>query len=268
MTSRLRVMGLSVLALGALNLTAAVKAETMGSKSYLDSRIQTAMYSPDEVYRLHAIVGRSSLIQFEKGETVNLESGLIVNGDKDAWELGATLDGTALTLKPKTDEDPNTNLIIKTNKRIYPVDLVLVKRLADSTYILRWTYPVPPDAKKVPVRDLNPNPCDGVMNRDYQRRGDKAVSPYEVWDNGTFTCARFPTNMPRPVVYEVLPDGTEMLANVRTVQNILVVHGVGTLYRFRLNNQVLEVRTRQRLGGFYNYNQTTTGDVRVIKNDN
>ena len=242
-------------------------AEVMGKQSFLDPRMQRAMYSPDEVYRLNAFVGRTSLIEFEKGETVNEDNGLITNGDASAWHLGANVDGTAVSLKPATDKEPNTNLIIKTNKRTYVVDLVLVNRLPDMTYVLRWDYPVPPGAKKLaPERDLHPNPCAGVANRDYQRRGDRGISPFEAWDNGTFTCFRFHTNMPRPVVYEVMPDGTEMLTNVRTVQNILVVHGVSTLFRFRLNDQVLEVRTRQRLGGFYNYDQTTTGDIRVIKN--
>ena len=261
--NRLKAVALAVLSYG---VAAGVQAEVLGKQSYLDSRMQRALYSADEVYRINAYVGRTSLIEFEKGETVNEENGLIVTGDSAAWNGGATLDGTAVSLKPGTTNDPNTNLLIKTNKRTYAVDLVLVSRLADMTYVLRWDYPAPPGAKKTVERDLNPNPCNGTMNRAYQRRGDKGISPYEAWDNGTFTCFRFPTNMPRPVVYEVMPDGTEMMTNVRTVQNILVVHGVSELFRFRLSDQVLEVRTRQRLGGFYNYDQTTTGEIRVIKN--
>ena len=257
---------IGALALAVMGLASPAQAESQGRPSVLDSRMQTAIYSPDEVYRLNAYVGRGSLIELEKGETVNQDNGLIVTGDPEAWELAATVDGTAVSLKPKTQADPNTNLIIRTNKRTYPVDLVLVNGVPKMTYVLRWTYPAAADAKRVPNPGLI-NPCDGVINRSYQRRGDTVLSPYEAWDNGTFTCFRFPTNVPRPVVYEVMPDGTEMLTNVRTVQNILVVHGVSQLYRFRLNDQVLEVRTRQRLGGFYNYKQTTTGDTRVIKND-
>lgn len=261
------LIGLTLAVGGPCGLVGTAQAEVMGKPSYLDSRMQRAMYSPDEVYRLNAFVGRTSMIELEAGETVNQDNGVIVTGDEKAWHIGATLDGTAISLKPGTMDKPNTNLLIRTNKRTYALDLVLVNSERNMTYVLRWDYPLPPSAKKsVPERDLNPNPCGGVMNRAYQRRGDKAVSPYEAWDNGTFTCFRFPTSMPRPIVTEVMPDGTEMLANVRTVQNILVVHGVGTLFRFRLNDQVLEVRTRQRLGGFYNYDQTTTGEIRVIKN--
>ncbi|MFO7012752.1 TrbG/VirB9 family P-type conjugative transfer protein, partial [Pseudomonas aeruginosa] len=77
---------------------------------------------------------------------------------------------------------------------------------------------------------------------------------------------RFSTAMPRPVVYRVLPDGTETLANWHQVHNIVVVHGISDEYRFRLNRQVLAVRTRHQGGGFYNYDGTTTGEVREVKN--
>ncbi|ENF5697110.1 TrbG/VirB9 family P-type conjugative transfer protein, partial [Salmonella enterica] len=94
-----------------------------------------------------------------------------------------------------------------------------------------------------------------------------AISPSEVWDNGTFTCMRFPTNAPRPVVYEVLPDGTETLVNSHTVNDILVIHSVSTMYKLRLNKLVLAVRTSVNNTGYYNYNGTTTGEIREVKND-
>ncbi|EEO4191271.1 TrbG/VirB9 family P-type conjugative transfer protein, partial [Salmonella enterica] len=116
-------------------------------------------------------------------------------------------------------------------------------------------------------RDLNQNPCSGNQNRRYEKKGDLAISPSEVWDNGTFTCMRFPTNAPRPVVYEVLPDGTETLVNSHTVNDILVIHSVSTMYKLRLNKLVLAVRTSVNNTGYYNYNGTTTGEIREVKND-
>lgn len=240
-------------------------AETMGAGSYMDPRVQTVVYTPDNVFRVQSVIGRTSLIQFPANETVNETSGLIISGDPTAWELGANQAGNMVAIKPVTDQEPDTNLIINTNRHTYLFELTLVKSKAEMTYALRFTYPEPVGVKKIAERDLNPNPCNGVMNRAYQRRGDKVISPFEAWDNGTFTCFRFPANVPRPVVYQVLPDGTEKLVNTRNVQNIMVVHGVSQLFRFRLNMQVLEVKTRQQLGGFYNYNGTTTGDIRVVK---
>lgn len=238
-------------------------AEKMGEGSPLDRRVQTAFYTPDNVFRIHAVVGRTSLVQFPAHETVYEDSGLIVAGDPMAWEIGANKAGNIVAIKPKDDQDPNTNLIINTNRHTYLLELKLVKQVADMTYALRFNYPDPPKKPEV-IRDLNPDPCAGQINT-FQVRGDKAISPAEGWDNGTFTCFRFVTNAPRPVVYQVLPDGTETLANVRNVQNIMVVHGVSQLFRFRLNNLVLEAKARQQVGGLYNYNGTTTGEIREVR---
>ncbi len=250
----------------ALLLSASVQqtlAEQMGEGAYQDRRVQTAFYTPDNVFRIQAVVGRTSLVQFPAYETVYEPSGLIVAGDPQAWSIGVNKAGNVVAIKPTTDEDPNTNLIINTNRHTYLLELKLVKQVSDMTYALRFTYPDPPK-KPVAVRDFNPDPCPGPIDT-FQVRGDEPIAPSEGWTNGTFTCFRFVTNAPRPVVYQVQPDGTEKLANVRNVQNIMVVHGVSKLFRFRMNDLVMEARNRQQVGGFYNYNGTTTGEIREVK---
>ncbi|MCY1271823.1 Type IV secretion system protein virB9 [compost metagenome] len=241
-----------------------VEAETMGWGSTADSRIQTAVYNPDNVYRLQATIGRTALVQLPDDESVNSEQGLMTTGDPAAWSLGVNQTGNLIAIKPTTNEEPNTNLIISTNRRTYVLELKLVNKVADSTYVLRFQYP---EQKKavIPARKFNDNPCAGaVQNRAYQKQGDMDLSPSEVWDNGTFTCLRFAANTPRPVLYQMLPDGTETLTNSRTVDNILVAHSVSKEFRLRLNDQVLALRTRQ-VGSSYNYSGTTTGQYREVK---
>ncbi|EJZ4870349.1 TrbG/VirB9 family P-type conjugative transfer protein, partial [Salmonella enterica subsp. enterica serovar Cerro] len=70
---------------------------------------------------------------------------------------------------------------------------------------------------------------------------------------------------PRPVIYEVLPDGTESMVNMRTVNDITVVHGVSQEFRLRLNKLVMAVRSKVPNTGWYNYNGTTTGEIREVK---
>lgn len=245
--------------LGALN----VQAEVMGNSSLLDKRIQTAIYSPDEVYRIQTFVGRASLIQFPPNETVNQEDGLMMSGDPQAWQMGVNKTGNRVGIKPLTLDDPDTNLIINTNRNTYIVELKLVKKKEDMTYLLRFTIPEkpkPPVAPRVAV-----DPCPGLRSGPYNGRGDKSVAPLEAWDNGVFTCFRFPTNMPRPVVYQVLPDGTETVANTRPVDDMLVVHGLSGLFRLRLNTLVMEVKPTRQLYKPYNFSGTTTGEVREVK---
>lgn len=238
-------------------------AERMGDASFLDSRVQTAFYTPDNVFRMQAVVGRSSMVQLPLNETVNGDSGLIVTGDPAAWSIGVNKAGNIVAIKPTTDQEPNTNLIINTNLHTYLLELKLVKQVSQMTYALRFIYPELPK-KAVVVHPKDPDPCPGPIDT-FQIRGDKSIAPDEGWDNGTFTCFRFMTNAPRPAIYQVMPDGTETLATGRNEQNIMVVHGVSNLFRFRLNGLVLEARTQQRVGGLYNYNGTTTGEVREVK---
>lgn len=61
-----------------------VDAETVGKGASLDKRIRTALYSPDNVYRLNTMKNRTSTIQFPPGETVNRGSGLIATGNPGA----------------------------------------------------------------------------------------------------------------------------------------------------------------------------------------
>ncbi|RMO26069.1 VirB9 protein, partial [Pseudomonas amygdali pv. morsprunorum] len=107
------------------------------------------------------------------------------------------------------------NLVINTNRHTYLLELKLVTRAADMTYALRFTYPEPPKKSGAVRRDPG-NPCDGpVQNGPYQKRSSaesRSIAPYEGWDNGMLTCFRFTGNGPRPVLYQVLPDGTETLA--------------------------------------------------------
>ncbi|PHM25045.1 TrbG/VirB9 family P-type conjugative transfer protein [Xenorhabdus budapestensis] len=243
-------------------------AETVGKGAQLDKRIQTATYSPDNVFRVNASVGRATIVQLEPGETIRRDTGMMAMGDPSAWEVGPNKSGDRVTIKPRTDQDPNTNFIINTDRRTYILELKLVKDVAQTTYLLRFNYPKPlkADESLFIGRHLNQNPCSGRENRRYEKKGDLVISPSEVWDNGTFTCMRFPTNAPRPVVYEVLPDGTETLVNFHHVNDILVIHSVSAMYKLRLNKLVLAVRTKVNNTGFYNYNGTTTGEVRETIN--
>lgn len=249
------------------------QAETGGRGTRLDARIQTALYSPDNIYRIYAMKNRVSSIKLEPGETINRESGAMNLGKPGSentpeWLIGANKEGNLILIKPSQyAEEPETNLIINTNRRTYLFELKLARNVATMTYLFRFSYPQPPKVGETPFkgRTINVNPCSGVANEQYQKRGDLALSPYRIWDNGTFTCLRFPTNAPRPAIYEVLPDGTESMVPSHAVDDIVVVHAVSHEFRLRLNNLVLAMRTSKPNMGWYNYNGTTTGELREVK---
>ncbi|MBG6246655.1 conjugal transfer protein (plasmid) [Candidatus Symbiopectobacterium sp. 'North America'] len=249
---------------------AGVRAETVGRGTQQDSRVQVAMYSPDQVYRIYTMKERPTAIQLQPGETINTDLGIFVPGKTNEWLIGSNKAGGMLIIKPsKYALDPDTNVLVNTNFRTYLFELKITDKPAQMTYLLRFNYPQPVKVGETPFKGLNinVNPCDGpAINRKYRKRGDVALSPSEIWDNGTFTCFRFPTNAPRPVIYQLLPDGTETRVNDHKVNDIVVVHSVSREFRLRLNKLVLALATQVNNTGSYNYSGTTTGEtLEVIK---
>lgn len=251
--------------------TTAADAETAGRGTQLDSRVQVAMYSPDQVYRVYTMKERPTGIQLQPGETINMDTGAFVPGKTKEWIIGSNKAGGLLIIKPSSfATDPETNVLVSTNYRTYLFELKLTDKPSQMTYLMRFNYPQPPKVGETPFKGLsmNVNPCDGpAINRQYRRRGDMVLAPSEIWDNGTFTCIRFPTNAPRPAIFQVLPDGTETRVMSHPVNDIVVVHSVSHEIRLRLGKLVLALGTKANNSGWYNYNGTTTGEVLEVRKD-
>jgi type IV secretion system protein VirB9 len=106
-----------------------------------DRRIQTYVYSENEVFKLVIHYGYQTSIEFAIGEQVKT----ISMGDNFAWKI--TPSGNRLFVKP-LQENVHTNMTIITNMRTYHFDLFskAATDLDDNelVYVLRFFYPTPP----------------------------------------------------------------------------------------------------------------------------
>jgi hypothetical protein len=110
-----------------------------------DSRIKSETYDRTRVYDIYFKSGRAALIQLESDEILTDKTKATIGmGDKEAWNLGAR--GNNIVLKP-AGKQPETNLVIATNKRIYAFDLKNASDLGQVTYILKFSYPDTATAK-------------------------------------------------------------------------------------------------------------------------
>ena len=104
-----------------------------------DRRIQTYVYSENEVFKLVIHYGYQTSIEFATGEQVKT----ISMGDNFAWKI--TPSGRRLFVKP-LQENVHTNMTIITNKRTYQFDLFSKAStdLDDNelVYVLRFFYPI------------------------------------------------------------------------------------------------------------------------------
>ncbi len=80
----------------------------------LDSRVTSVVYQPNNVVKISATYGISTMIIFdedEKFETISL-------GDTESWQVAPTEKGNILFVKP-TAKNVVTNMNVVTTKRIY-----------------------------------------------------------------------------------------------------------------------------------------------------
>ncbi|MDD2765509.1 MAG: TrbG/VirB9 family P-type conjugative transfer protein [Opitutaceae bacterium] len=82
---------------------------------------------------------------------------------------------------------------------------------------------------------------EGPRNYEYVARGDRQLSPSEVWDNGASTVFTFPAMQRVPAIFYIQPDGKEATANYSVNGNTLVVSGTAPEWRLRDGHTVLEI---------------------------
>ncbi|MCL2635133.1 MAG: P-type conjugative transfer protein VirB9 [Betaproteobacteria bacterium] len=226
-------------------LPALAVAAANGEPSAGDPRIQIATYSPDEVYNIYIATGIASLIQFEADEDV--ENSPVGFGDSEAWKVGIT--GNRMIIKPKAD-NPDTNVVIATNKRSYVLSLKTAKKKDTPTWLLRFRYPDTEAAEQAARRERERQTEEKrrlaevpvvKTNTNYTMAGDFKIAPAAAWDDGRFTTFQYPDNRELPAVFKRSADGTEALVNAHTEGDRLVIHETNDVFILRLGNLVLGI---------------------------
>lgn len=230
-------------------------AATFANGSSYDARMQTVMYNPDDVVKVRVKPGTVSVVQVSNEEKIE-DVGL---GDPGAWNVSVR--NNTIFFRPASEDNPDTNVVVVTDKRAYTLFLTSVK--SDPTFILRFEYPKP----KPILFDNNKIPCTdgGIVNGRYQVQGDESVKPNKIWDDGRFTCFTWENSKTLPVVYRVDSDGTENLVNSNMEKNVMVIHDVSSEFLLRNGNQVMRVKTSSIVKRSYDKKGTTTGQTRTEK---
>lgn len=235
-----------------------------------DARVQEIMYNENNVTVIKIKTGVATLIQLESDEyLVGDETGMGL-GDPLAWNVSVR--GNNIFLRPIA-EQPDTNIVVVTNKRTYSILLQNDEGDKGSvTFILRYRYPKKPEPiviKPTVFLDKNPVsiPCvDGsLFNGSYEIKGSDSLKPSAIWDDGRFTCFKWNTAKDLPVVSRILPNGNEQLANYHMDKNVMVIHEVSPEFILRLGESVMNVKTQHNVQREYNYKATTTEFKRVEK---
>ena len=204
----------------------------------LDPRVTSVVYQPDDVVRVFATYGISTMIIFDEDETFET----IAVGDTDSWDIVPTDKANILFVKPKA-KNVATNMNVVTTKRIYYLELNdYAPEDNKRVFGIRFVYP---DRdlnaslrKQAEARAAYPN-ISGIdkanVNIDYSFSGDPAMKPLMIFDDGRKTFFKFGQKV--PAVFAVNSDFTETLLNFRREGDYIVVDGTASQYTLRDGNQ-------------------------------
>jgi type IV secretion system protein VirB9 len=204
----------------------------------LDSRVTSVTYQPNNVVKVAATYGISTMIIFdedEKFETISL-------GDTDSWQVAPSEKGNILFVKPIA-KDVSTNMNVVTSKRIYFLELNdYAPTESKKVFGIRFIYPEKnlnaALRKEAEARAANPNISNidkANVNIDYSFSGDASLKPKLVFDDGKKTFFKFGSTV--PAIFAVQSGFSETLRNFRKEGEYIVVDGVATQYTLRDGNQ-------------------------------
>ncbi|MRD49392.1 conjugal transfer protein TrbG [Caenimonas koreensis DSM 17982] len=245
--------------------------------AHADPRIRTEIYDKTQVYNVHTMIGRATLIQLEDDESLAISPASVLGiGDADAWNLGVR--GNNIVLKP-SQKMPHTNVVLVTNKRTYSFELLATPKEATPTYILRFRYPDSEAAKAAAEAAAEAKRAQitaaakaekVVVNADYVWRGDnEMLKPTAAYDDGRSTRLVYDHGGELPVFFKVLPDGSESLLNFNidpAHKNTVVLHEVIRTVRARMGDSVIEIVNKGYVLPKFNESGTgVPGTVRVDK---
>jgi type IV secretion system protein VirB9 len=240
-----------------------------------DTHVQCATYDANDAVQVSTVHGKTVLLQFEPGETIE-DKGAGIGGEPKAWAASANRNW--IFLQPDQPH-ADTNLMIVTNRRTYTFALTTATRAHPATWVLRFDYPdsraqqaaqAARQAGKVATvlagHGGAANQANAKANFAYSMRGNTELAPAALWDDGRFTYFQYPTGRDLARVFQLLPDGAEALTNFHMEGETLVVHAVAKGFVIRLGNAVLGIRNDAFAPAPYNARGTTEpGMVRVMR---
>ena len=233
--------------------------------------IRYVSYDKDKTYTIPTAPGIVSEIIFEDGESVEYHR----FGFGNAWDSEVTAGGNILVFKSK-DTQPETNLLVHTDKRDYVILLVQGNanwtkhpNNAKAAYSTRFKYFDDGDNSGFKTV-ITGNGVREFRYYDYDYRAtDNAqeITPKEMYDDGVLTYIKFKDGTPRGTIYRLDKKKKPYLLNSHTDKfGKTVIHGVYPHLIIRLDEEAVEIRRNSTKGIRENRRKTTLfGTQRTVE---
>lgn len=223
--------------------------------------IRTIVYRPNTIFTIKTGVGIATQIEINPREQV-LDYG---TGFSSAWEIVRR--DNVFYIKPK-EIDADTNMTIRTNKRIYLLELTVAAKRWKSlrqmkkmgaSYHVKFVYPSEQKSDRGTVLNEHAYTALGGSSThfdyDYSAARDSNwLVPQSVYDNGRFTFIQLHAgpspNGGSPAVYgKKSIKGNEFVLNSKTEEDLITVFGIYKYLVLRHGNSVVGLRRNSKTKG-------------------
>lgn len=221
----MRALLSSVLLLAPLAAQAQVRPQPgMGN-----AHIQTVDYRPEQVVWLEAAPGYQVTIELAPDEQVEN----VALGDSGAWQVTANRRGDRLFVKP-VREGVSTNMLIITDTRTYNFQLSpLSDPRPDTAWSIKFRYPAALSESPASASE------EQVVGR-YRVRGNAALRPSAIHDDGVHTYIEWPEDRALPAIYALDGRSQETLINGMMRDGRMVIDSVQDRLVFRIDDRRAE----------------------------
>lgn len=220
----------------ALLSAAPLAAQVLPEPGTPNPRIQTVRWQTDQIIQLTALPATGLTVVFEQGEQVR---DVDVNTARIDARISSEKD--SLLLIPKSEGNLGT-FEVSTDRRRYGFALRTGNDLM-AAYVVRFVsgqamqeLPASAEGPAFPAMQPAPVPVPNTKGAwTWRIRGDAAVRPATISDDGVRTLIAFPEGAPLPAVFAIGASGDEQVVNGYMRQGVFVIDEIWQELVFRID---------------------------------
>ena len=232
-------------ALVALGIATPLAAQAIPEPSPANPRIQTVRFQPGMIIELTALPASGLTVVFEPGERI--ES---VDADETHIEARITSERDGLLLIPKLEGNLG-RFAVKTDRRSYRFGLRTATDLM-AAYLVQFVSGPPVPISSLagasmpttfpPMQALMASPVPAGSVWAYRLKGDAALQPASITDDGKQTIIAFSEGAPLPAIFAVGPSGNEQVVNGYMRAGRFVIDEIWSELVFRIDRKKATAR--------------------------
>ena len=202
-----------------------LSAQILPQPSAENPRIQSIEWTADQEVILTSLPRTGLTVLFEPGEQIKR----VALDRQDQVDVRVSAEGDSILILPRI-EDVAATLVVQSDRRDYRFTVQSARSLS-AAYLVKFTY----GAVSEPLNQPPTSTTGEVWN--YRLRGDRAVRPASIEDDGIRTRILFGPEQALPAVFAIGPTGDEQVVNGYMRGDVFVIDRVHRELVFRIDKK-------------------------------